>query len=149
MRTVANSHAPSPGLRPPFPRGLASLPECCTQIRAFFPKAARECRFKTKGDACQIPSWEGRKPKASGWVFMTENPPRPYAPPLHGERAWGEEAVRLPLKPSLSQGLRASIEGSLVFQSSDPDLNGSGRRRGGLLLCRLNSLEIICQLIFP
>ena len=24
----------------------------------------------------QIPSWEGQKPKASGWVVATKNPPR-------------------------------------------------------------------------
>ena len=60
------------------------LTEFCTPIRAFSPKAAWECRFQTKDDSCQIPSSEGKKPKASGWVFMTDNPPRRCAPPLQG-----------------------------------------------------------------
>jgi len=40
------------------------------------PGAAWEPWFKIAGHGHQIPSWEGQKPKASGWVFMTENPPR-------------------------------------------------------------------------
>jgi hypothetical protein len=32
--------------------------------------------FKATGHAYEIPSWEGRKPKASGWVLTTKNPPR-------------------------------------------------------------------------
>ena len=56
--------------------GSLFLTEFCTPIRAFSPKAAWECRFKTKDDSCQIPSSEGKKLKASEWVFMTDNPPR-------------------------------------------------------------------------
>ena len=61
---------------------LGVLPEFCTLIRASSPKAPWERRFKILGNVHQIPSREGRKPKASGWVLMTKNPPRRCAPPL-------------------------------------------------------------------
>jgi hypothetical protein len=38
--------------------------------------------FKPTDHAHQIPSREGRKPKASGQALMTKNPPRRCAPPL-------------------------------------------------------------------
>jgi hypothetical protein len=40
------------------------------------PKAIRERYFKTTGYLKQSPPGEGQKPKASGWVFATKNPPR-------------------------------------------------------------------------
>ena len=51
-------------------------PEFCTPRGALSPKVSRECWFKTTSDECQIPSWEGRKLKASGWVSGMNNPPR-------------------------------------------------------------------------
>ena len=45
----------------PLERGTNVEPEFCTPIRAFSPKAAWERWFKTKDDACQIPSLEGVK----------------------------------------------------------------------------------------
>jgi len=47
-------------------------------------KAWQERSFKTRGDGDQIPSWEGQKPKASGWVSATKNPPRRAIPPETG-----------------------------------------------------------------
>ena len=51
-------------------------PEFCISIRSLAQKAAWERWFKAMGHAYAIPSWEGQKPKASGWVFITKNPPR-------------------------------------------------------------------------
>jgi len=59
------------------PRSMKMLPpEFCIPNQGLSPGAAWEHWFKIAGHGHQIPSWEGQKPKASGWVFMTENPPR-------------------------------------------------------------------------
>jgi hypothetical protein len=45
-----------------------------TPIGALSPKVSGEWSFKTTSDGYQIPSWEGQKPKTSGWVSANEEP---------------------------------------------------------------------------
>jgi hypothetical protein len=80
----------------PWERGTNVEPEFCTPITPLSPKAAWDRWFKATGHACQIPCLEGRKPKASGWVFMTKDPPRRCATAVAARHPSREGIFRRP-----------------------------------------------------
>jgi hypothetical protein len=65
-------------------------------VRSLFERTTTDCAPAVWELFWKSPSWEGRKLKVSGWVFMTKKPPRRCATAVAARHSSQEGIFRRP-----------------------------------------------------